>query len=58
MLVNGILITAINEGVSDIHIEPKRKVSFVRMRIDGVLHTVHKLPKNVHLAYDGLKLEV
>ena len=35
---------------SDIHIEPKREVSLVRMRIDGVLHTVHKLPKNVHSA--------
>ena len=33
-----------------IHIEPKRETSLVRMRIDGVLHTVYKIPKNVYTA--------
>jgi len=33
-----------------VHIEPRRDISVVRMRIDGVLHTVHQLPKVVHPA--------
>ena len=48
--VNHLFIYAFDQKASDIHIEPKRDVSLVRMRIDGVLHTVHKLPKNVHSA--------
>ena len=32
------------------HIEPRREHSAVRMRIDGVLHNVHTLPKVVHPA--------
>jgi len=41
---------AFDQRSSDIHIEPKRRSSMVRMRIDGVLHTVYKIPKNVHSA--------
>ncbi len=48
--VNHLLSYAFDQRASDIHIEPKRDVSLVRMRIDGVLHTVHTLPKNVHSA--------
>ncbi len=48
--VNHLFIYAFDQKASDIHIEPKREMSMVRMRIDGVLHTVHKLPKNVHSA--------
>lgn len=48
--VNHLFIYAFDQRASDIHIEPKREVSLVRMRIDGVLHTVYKLPKNVHSA--------
>ncbi len=48
--VNHLFIYAFDQRASDIHIEPKRDVSLVRMRIDGVLHTVYKLPKNVHSA--------
>ena len=48
--VNHLFVYAFDQKASDIHIEPKRKVSLVRMRIDGVLHTVHKLPKSVHSA--------
>ncbi len=39
---------ALNERASDIHIEPKRNESVVRFRIDGVLHTIHRLPRVVH----------
>jgi len=48
--VNHLFIYAFDQKSSDIHIEPKREGSWVRMRIDGVLHTVYKLPKNVHSA--------
>jgi general secretion pathway protein E len=41
---------ALDQRASDVHIEPKRDKSIVRLRIDGVLHTVYTLPKNVHLA--------
>ncbi len=41
---------ALNERASDIHIEPKRRESVVRFRIDGVLHTIHRLPRVVHEA--------
>jgi len=48
--VNHLLNYAFDQRASDIHIEPKREMSLVRMRIDGTLHTVYKLPKNVHSA--------
>jgi general secretion pathway protein E len=48
--VNHLFSYAIDQRASDIHVEPKRESSHVRMRIDGVLHTVYKLPKKVHLA--------
>ena len=48
--VNYLFSYAFDQRASDIHIEPKRDTSRVRMRIDGVLHTVHDLPKKVHSA--------
>ena len=41
---------AFDQRASDVHIEPKREISRVRMRIDGILHTVYELPKSVHSA--------
>ncbi|MFZ5774052.1 MAG: GspE/PulE family protein [Thermodesulfobacteriota bacterium] len=41
---------AFEQRASDIHIEPKREQSLVRLRIDGVLHTIYTLPKVVHAA--------
>jgi general secretion pathway protein E len=41
---------ALDQGASDVHLEPKREEAVVRMRIDGVLHTVHRLPKSVYPA--------
>jgi general secretion pathway protein E len=46
--VEYILHYALDQRASDVHIEPRRDQSAVRMRIDGVLHTVHTLPKPVH----------
>jgi general secretion pathway protein E len=48
--VDHLFIYAFDLKASDIHIEPKREQTLVRMRIDGVLHTVYKLPKTVHSA--------
>lgn len=48
--VNHLFTYAFDQRASDIHIEPKRDISLIRMRIDGVLHTVYQLPKNVHSA--------
>ncbi len=48
--VNHLLNYAFDQRASDVHLEPKRESSLVRMRIDGILHTVYKLPKNVHSA--------
>ncbi len=48
--VDFLLRYALEQRASDIHIEPKRDLSNVRLRIDGVLHTVHQLPRVVHHA--------
>jgi general secretion pathway protein E len=48
--VEHLFIYAFDQKASDIHIEPKREITLVRMRIDGVLHTVYKLPRAVHSA--------
>ena len=41
---------AMDHRASDIHIEPRRSESVVRLRIDGVMHVVHRLPRIVHEA--------
>jgi len=48
--VNHLFNYALEQRASDIHIEPKRDVCLVRFRIDGLLHTIYKLPKAVHAA--------
>jgi general secretion pathway protein E len=48
--VNHLFSYALEQRASDIHIEPKRDACLVRFRIDGVLHTIYKLPKAVHSA--------
>jgi general secretion pathway protein E len=47
--VDYLLRSAFDNRASDIHIEPRRDTSLVRLRIDGVLHPVHTLPGGVHL---------
>ena len=46
-LVNLLLIQAVKEGASDIHIEPFREKINVRFRIDGILHKI--APPSQHL---------
>ncbi len=48
--VNHLFAYGFDQRASDIHIEPKRDVTEIRMRIDGVLHSVYKIPKKVHYA--------
>jgi general secretion pathway protein E len=48
--VEFLLRYAFDQQASDIHIEPKRDASEVRLRIDGMLNTIHRIPKAVHPA--------
>jgi type IV pilus assembly protein PilB len=49
-VVNIILVQAIQEGASDIHIEPFEKEMRIRYRIDGILSERTSPPKNMHSA--------
>ncbi len=46
-LVNGILVKAVTDGVSDIHIEPFEKALQVRYRLDGSLYKSMNLPLSI-----------
>ena len=46
--VNHLLQYAFEERASDIHLEPHRKGTVVRLRIDGVLHDIYRIPKKLH----------
>lgn len=43
-----ILLLAVKERSSDIHIDPQNDVIYIRFRVDGVLHDRLKLDKNLH----------
>jgi type IV pilus assembly protein PilB len=49
-LVNLIIMKAVREGASDIHIEPEEKVLKTRFRVDGMLHEVPSPPKYLQSA--------
>ena len=38
---------AFDQRASDIHLEPRREMGVIRLRIDGVLHTAHQVPAAV-----------
>ncbi|KWT83000.1 type IV-A pilus assembly ATPase PilB [Candidatus Magnetominusculus xianensis] len=46
-LVNGILINAVGDKASDIHIEPTEKEVILRYRMDGVLKQIMPLPGSI-----------
>jgi len=48
--VNSMIIKAVNEGASDIHVEPEEKTLVIRFRIDGVLHAQTSPPKQYQAA--------
>lgn len=49
-LVNIALLTAVKDGASDIHIEPDRRGTRIRYRIDGVLRDLMNPPPGMHAA--------
>lgn len=49
-LINKLFVEAIKRKASDIHIEPFESYSRVRLRIDGALHEVMKLPPQLRIA--------
>jgi type IV pilus assembly protein PilB len=46
-LVNSIIFQAAEDGASDVHFEPQEDALLVRLRIDGVLHEVQRIPKRM-----------
>ncbi len=46
--VEYLLHYAFDQRASDIHIEPKRDKTVVRLRIDGVLHNIYTFPRAIH----------
>lgn len=49
-IVDWLLNYAFDQRASDIHIEPRRDVGNLRLRIDGVLNTVYQFPQQVAAA--------
>lgn len=47
-IVDLIIKYAYEDKASDIHIEPEENESLIRFRIDGILHDISILPKNLH----------
>ncbi len=41
---------AFDQRASDIHLEPKREISVIRFRIDGILHQVYQVPASIMVA--------
>jgi type IV pilus assembly protein PilB len=46
-LVNAILVDAVRNGASDVHIEPQERGVSLRYRVDGLLRQVMSMPKRV-----------
>ena len=49
-LINGLVVRAVRDGASDIHIEPTRRVCRIRIRVDGMLYTIMTPPVDIHPA--------
>lgn len=49
-IVNLIIVKAVSEGASDIHIEPEGGMLKTRVRVDGVLHEILSPPKQLQSA--------
>ena len=49
-IVDWLLQYAFDQRASDIHLEPRREMSNVRFRIDGVMHDVYQMPTTVMAA--------
>ena len=53
--VNGVFAEALQRGASDVHVEPFEDRFSVRMRIDGILHTVRTAPRT---AFDAVSSRI
>ena len=49
-VVDWVLRYAFEQRASDIHIEPRRDQANVRLRIDGILHSVYQMPAQIGAA--------
>ena len=49
-LVNSLLTTALEEGASDLHFEPRREDLLVRIRVDGVMRELATVPRHMQQA--------
>ena len=49
-LVNLAIMTAVRDGASDIHVEPTKRVTRIRYRIDGNLRELMSAPASMHSA--------
>lgn len=47
-LLNSVIAQAANEKASDIHIEPQEAKIIIRIRVDGLLREILRLPRHVH----------
>ncbi|MFH1645748.1 MAG: ATPase, T2SS/T4P/T4SS family, partial [Candidatus Omnitrophota bacterium] len=47
-IVNIMIMDAVKENASDIHIEPEEEILRIRYRIDGILHEVNSLSSKLH----------
>jgi type IV pilus assembly protein PilB len=56
-LVNGLVSRAIDDGASDLHVEPQAHEVVVRARIDGVMRPITTIPRNLqHAVTSRLKI--
>jgi type IV pilus assembly protein PilB len=46
-LVNSIILQAAEDGASDLHFDPQEDALVVRLRVDGVLNEVQRIPKRL-----------
>jgi type IV pilus assembly protein PilB len=49
-LANLIIVQAVKDRASDIHIEPEQDKVLIRYRIDGLLHEIRELPRHLQSA--------
>ncbi|MBU1125222.1 MAG: GspE/PulE family protein [Candidatus Omnitrophica bacterium] len=49
-LVNLIVVQAVKDKASDIHVEPEEEDVRIRYRIDGILHQIQNIPKHLQSA--------
>ena len=49
-LVNSIILQAAEDGASDVHFDAQEDALVVRLRVDGVLHEVQRIPKRLATA--------